>query len=84
MIARGRIYATLPTGDMERSRRFYQGVLGLRELQRARRRAVCLWRRRGHFPNALRPDQGAALVVRRCPPPPPFDAAEQNCRLTGK
>jgi catechol 2,3-dioxygenase-like lactoylglutathione lyase family enzyme len=34
MIARGRIYATLPTGDMERSRGFYQGVLGLRELQR--------------------------------------------------
>jgi catechol 2,3-dioxygenase-like lactoylglutathione lyase family enzyme len=31
MIAKGRIYATLPTTDMRRSRRFYEQALGLRE-----------------------------------------------------
>jgi catechol 2,3-dioxygenase-like lactoylglutathione lyase family enzyme len=33
VIAQGRIYATLPTRDMERSRRFYQGALELPEIR---------------------------------------------------
>jgi catechol 2,3-dioxygenase-like lactoylglutathione lyase family enzyme len=33
LIAQGRIYATLPTTDMERSRRFYEEGLGLQELR---------------------------------------------------
>jgi catechol 2,3-dioxygenase-like lactoylglutathione lyase family enzyme len=33
MIAQGRIYATLPTRDMERSRRFYRDALELPELR---------------------------------------------------
>jgi catechol 2,3-dioxygenase-like lactoylglutathione lyase family enzyme len=33
MIAHGRVYATLPTTDAARSRRFYEEALGLQELR---------------------------------------------------